>query len=108
MTVECSDFLTTTVKEKTDSNRTGTNLRPSAKQRSLLRERKCNVQNGKVSANLGLLWWLRGESPPAMQETRLDPWVGKTPLRRVSFLENPMTEEPEALQSVGSQRVGHD
>ena len=44
-----------------------------------------------------------------------DPWVGKTPWRRIwqptwVFLpgESPWTEEPGWLQSMGSQRVGHD
>ena len=52
---------------------------------------------------------------PAMQETCLCPWVGKIPWRRawqptLVFLlgESPWTEEPGGLQSVGSQRVGHD
>ena len=45
----------------------------------------------------------------------LDPWVGKIPWRRAwqptpVFLpgESPWTEEPGGLQSMGSQRVGHD
>ena len=44
-----------------------------------------------------------------------DPWVGKIPWRRAwqpipVFLpgESPWTEEPGGLQSVGSQRIGHD
>ena len=44
-----------------------------------------------------------------------DPWVGKIPCRRAwqptpVFLpaESPWTEEPGGLQSMGSQRVGHD
>ena len=52
---------------------------------------------------------------PAMQETGFDPWVGKIPWRRAwqpipVFLtrEIPWTEEPGGLQSMGSQRVGHD
>ena len=46
---------------------------------------------------------------------RFDPWVRKNPWRRAwepttVFLprESPSTEEPSGLQSVGSQRVGHD
>ena len=49
--------------------------------------------------------------PPAMQET----WVGKIPWRRgwqptPVYLpgESPWTEEPGGLQSMRSQRVGHD
>ena len=48
---------------------------------------------------------------PAMQETRLDPWVGKIPLeKRMATDSNilvwriPWTEEPDGLQSMGSQR----
>ena len=44
-----------------------------------------------------------------------NPWVGKIPWRRKCqptpvFLpgESPRTEEPGGLQSIGSQRVGHD
>ena len=44
-----------------------------------------------------------------------DPWVGKIPWRRkwqptAVFLpgESPWAEEPGGLQSMGSQRVGHD
>ena len=46
-----------------------------------------------------LPWWLRGSSV-CLQCRRLgfDPWVGKIPWR----------EEPGRLQSIGSQRVGHD
>ena len=45
---------------------------------------------------------------------RFDPWVKKIPWRRAwqptlySCLENSWTEEPGGLQSIGSQRVGHD
>ena len=51
------------------------------------------------------------KNPPAMRET----WVGKIPWRRVwlstpVFLlgESPWIEEPGGLQSLESQRVGHD
>ena len=50
-----------------------------------------------------------------MQETQLDPWVGKIPLEKemaphssILAWEIPWTEEPGGLQSVGSQRAGHD
>ena len=45
---------------------------------------------------------------------RIEPWVGKIPWRRaqqptsVFLLENPRTEEPGRLPSIGWQRVGHD
>ena len=51
---------------------------------------------------------------PEMQETRFDPWVRKIPVEgngnplQDSCLGNPRTEEPGGLQSMGSQRVGHD
>ena len=54
------------------------------------------------------------KNPPAMQETGFHPWVGKIPWRRawlstpVFLLENPMGEDPGGLQSMGSQRIGHD
>ena len=51
------------------------------------------------------------KNPPAMLET----WVGKIPWRRARqptlvFLpgESPWTQEPGGLQSMGSQRVGHN
>ena len=51
----------------------------------------------------------------AAQRPGFSPWVGKIPLRRAwqptpVFLprESPWTEEPGGLQSVGSQRVGHN
>ena len=55
------------------------------------------------------------KNPPAMQETWVWSWVGKIPWIRewqstLVFLlgEPPWTEEPGGLQSMGSQRVGHD
>ena len=45
----------------------------------------------------------------------VDPWVGKIPCRRAWGLtpvflpgESPWIEDPGGLQSMGSQRVGHD
>ena len=64
----------------------------------------------------GPLWWLRRERI-CLQCRRpgSDPWVGKIPQRRAwqpspVFLpgESLWTEEPGRLQSMGSQRVGHD
>ena len=50
-----------------------------------------------------------------MQETQLDPWVRKIPLEKemaphssILAWEIPWTEEPGGLQSMGSQRAGHD
>ena len=55
------------------------------------------------------------KNPSAVWETWVDPWVGKIPWSRAwqpiqLFLpgESLWTEEPGRLQSVGSQRVGHD
>ena len=52
---------------------------------------------------------------PAVQETWVDPWVGKMPWRRAwqptpVFLpgESPWTEEPGGLQSMGLQRVRYN
>ena len=51
---------------------------------------------------------------PAVQETGFDPWVRKIPGEgngnplQYSCLGNPRTEKPGGLQSMGSQRVGHD
>ena len=51
----------------------------------------------------------------AMQETFVLSLGGEDPLEKregnplqYPCLENPMTEEPGGLQSMGSQRVGHD
>ena len=65
---------------------------------------------------VGFPWWLRWWRI-CLQCGRLgfDPWVGKLPWRRAWQLtpvflpgESPWTEEPGGLQSMGSQRVGHD
>ena len=55
------------------------------------------------------------KNPPAMQETWVHLWVGKITWRRAwqpteVFLlgESTWTEDPGGLQSMGSQRVGHD
>ena len=55
------------------------------------------------------------KDPPAMQETRVQSLGGEDPLEKrmathSSFLawRIPRTEEPGRLQSMGSQRVGHD
>ena len=53
---------------------------------------------------------------PAVQETcRFDPWVRKIPLEKEMATHSsilawriPWTKEPGELQSMGSQRVGHD
>ena len=67
----------------------------------------------------GLSSGTSGKEPPCQRRRRkrhrFDPWVAKIPWRRawqptLVFLpgESPWTEEPEGLQSTGSQRVGRD
>ena len=56
---------------------------------------------------MGLPRWLNGEKSAChCRRYGFDPWVGKIPWRRK--WEIPWTEEPGGLQSMGSQRVGHD
>ena len=52
---------------------------------------------------------------PGMRETGFDPWVGKIPLEKEMATHTstlawriPWMGEPARLQSMGSQRVGHD
>ena len=55
------------------------------------------------------------KNPPLMQQTRFDLWVGKIPLEEGTATHSsilawriPRAEEPEGLQFMGSERVGHD
>ena len=55
------------------------------------------------------------KNPPAMQETRVRSLVWKDGLKKEMAIpssilawEIPWTEEPSGLQSVESQRIGHD
>ena len=57
----------------------------------------------------------RVKSPPAMQDTGFNSWVGKIPWRGAwqptpVFLpgESPWTEESGGLQSMGLKRTGHN
>ena len=60
--------------------------------------------------------WLSGKEDTSQSRRRwFDPWVGKIPWRRkmathsrILAWEIPWTEESGGLQSMGSQRVGHD
>ena len=50
---------------------------------------------------------------PTMQETRVDPWEdpleqGMTTHSSILAWRIPWTEKPSGLQSMGSQRVGHE
>ena len=54
------------------------------------------------------------KSPPAMQETQVQSLGGEDPLEKEMATHSsilawklPWTEEPDRLQSMGSQRVGH-
>ena len=55
------------------------------------------------------------KNPPAMQETQVQSLDGEDPLEKEMATHSsilawriPWTEEPGGLQSMGSQRVGHD
>ena len=71
------------------------------------------VLNGPAWASLVAAQWWRIHLP--MQETQVWSWVGKIPWRRkwqthssILAWEIPWIVEPGGLQSMGSQRVGHN
>ena len=76
------------------------------------------LEKGKAidSSILGFLQWLRWEKIHLQcRRPGFNPWLGKIPWRRAwqptpVFLpgQSPWTEEPGGLQSMGSQRVGHN
>ena len=62
-----------------------------------------------------LLWWLRQQSPPAMQEIQGQSLGWEDPLEKgmathssILAWEIPWTNDPGRLQSMGLQRVGYD
>ena len=64
---------------------------------------------------LVLSWWLSNKEPDCQcRRHGLIPGFGEIPRKRkwhptpVLLLENPWTQEPGGLQSIGSQRVRHD
>ena len=65
---------------------------------------------------MGLPWWLRQEKNlPTMQETWVQSLGREDPLEKgmathscILAREIPWMEEPDRLQSMGSQRVRHD
>ena len=64
---------------------------------------------------MGYLGGLGVKNPPAVQETQVQSLGIKDPLEKemathssILAWEMPWTEEPGGLQSMGSQRVGHD
>ena len=72
-------------------------------------------QNSDIKKSMGLPWWLSGKKSCQCKRRGFNPWVGKIPWRREwqptpVFLPGafPWTEEPGKLQSMGSQRIGHD
>ena len=76
-------------------------------QRWAQRGQHVSTTGKKGASYVGLPGWLSGH--------RIDPWVRKIPWRRKwqptpVFLpwESPWTEKTGGLQSMGSQRVGHD
>ena len=72
--------------------------------------------NKHVMYKKGLPQWLTGkESVCNAGDAGDNPLVGKIPWRTamathsvILFWRIPWTEEPDGLQSIGSQRVGHD
>ena len=63
---------------------------------------------------MGLPWWLSGSLLPK-QEMRVRSQGGEDPVEEemathssILAWEIPRTEQPDGLQSLGSQRVGHD
>ena len=63
----------------------------------------------------GLPWWLRVKNPPAKQETQVQSLDREDSLEKETATSSsilawriPRTKEPGGLQSIGSQRVGHD
>ena len=74
-----------------------------------------SVFKGKYHCTGRLPWWLSVKNPPEMQEPQvpslglgLSPGGGHGNLLQYSCWETPWIEEPSGLQSMGSQRVGHD
>ena len=74
---------------------------------------------GKFNSNDHCIYYCGQESLKRIhlptQETQLDAWVGKIPLEKemtphssILAWEIPWTEKPGGLQSMGSQRAGHD
>ena len=63
-----------------------------------------------------LPWWLSCKEPTCQHRSHgFDPWVGKIPWRKKMATHSSIfaweilwTEDPGGLQSLGSQRVGHD
>ena len=93
---------------------------PPATQETLVRllGREDPLEKGQAthSSIHGLPWWLRQYRIRLQCErSGFDPQVGKIPWRRPRqptpvFLpeESPRTDEPDRLQSMGLQRVGHN
>ena len=80
----------------------------------LLFWKKKQVYIYPLSPYSGLHRWLSGKEPTCQcRRSRFHSWVRKIPWRRKwqptpVFLPGKRTEEPGGLQSMGSQRVGHN
>ena len=77
------------------------------------------INNKCLNMCVGLPRWLSSKEPTCQcrkhRRRGFDPWVRKLPWRRAGQTHSsilawriPWTEEPGGLQSIGSQRVGHD
>ena len=69
----------------------------------------------KLKYTLVVYFYQMVKNPPAVQETRVHSLGRKDPLEKGMAIHSsivawriPWTEEPDRLQSMGSQRVGHD
>ena len=76
----------------------------------------CNLSDLKTVTEASLVTQMV-KNPPAMQETQVRSLGWKKPLGNGMVMEShssilawriPWTEDPGGLQSMGSQRVGHD
>ena len=80
-----------------------------------MQSKDCDSELGEALGSLGFLGGSVVKNAPAsVGDLDLIPGSGRTPregsgnLFQYSCLENSMAEEPGRLQSIGSQRVGHD
>ena len=74
------------------------------------------TERPSLSLSLGFPWWLRWvKRLPAMQDARVQSLGREDPLEKEMAIDSstlawkiPWTEEPDRLQSMEPQRVGHD
>ena len=80
-----------------------------------VKEKEATTDWAKCSRN-GFPKWCSGKEPTCQcRRSRFNPWAGNIPLKKemathssILAWEIPRAEEPGWLQSMGSQRVGHD